>query len=160
MMIVEQASCPAFSSIRSLYLASTLTTEALMDRLRRSTSRLSVSAFLAFRYRSITSAEWSRDIYELTNLCQISAAIGALLAGRLGDIIGRKRCVRIGAFIYFFTAFMQMFASGFDLFVAGRTLQGLGVRLSNTAPHPMCQIVCLRPPLIYFLWCYRSAFFQ
>jgi MFS family permease len=66
---------------------------------------------------------------------QISAAIGALIAGRLGDIIGRKRCVRIGAFIYFWTAFMQMFAPGFNTFVAGRTIQGLGVGfLSMTVP--------------------------
>lgn len=66
---------------------------------------------------------------------QITAAIGALIAGRLGDIIGRKKCVRIGAFIYFFTAFMQMFAPGFNCFVAGRTIQGLGVGfLSMTVP--------------------------
>jgi MFS family permease len=57
------------------------------------------------------------------------------MAGRLGDIIGRKRCVRIGAFIYFWTAFMQMFAPGFNTFVAGRTIQGLGVGfLSMTVP--------------------------
>ena len=66
---------------------------------------------------------------------QVTAAIGALVAGRLGDMIGRKKCVRIGAFIYFFTAFMQMFAPGFDVFVAGRTIQGLGVGfLSMTVP--------------------------
>nr|OQO19749.1 hypothetical protein B0A51_11820 [Rachicladosporium sp. CCFEE 5018] len=66
---------------------------------------------------------------------QASAAVGALMAGRLGDIIGRKRCVRIGGFIYFVTAFMQMFAPGFNTFVAGRTLQGVGVGfLSMTVP--------------------------
>jgi MFS family permease len=43
--------------------------------------------------------------------------------------------VRIGAFIYFWTAFMQMFAPGFNTFVAGRTIQGLGVGfLSMTVP--------------------------
>ncbi|KAJ9647013.1 hypothetical protein H2199_001999 [Coniosporium tulheliwenetii] len=66
---------------------------------------------------------------------QASAAVGALLAGRLGDIIGRKKCVRLGGFIYFFSAFMQIFAPGFALFVAGRTIQGLGVGiLSMTVP--------------------------
>lgn len=58
---------------------------------------------------------------------QASAAVGALVAGRLGDMIGRKKCVRIGGFIYFWTAFMQMFAPNFAVFVAGRTLQGVGV---------------------------------
>lgn len=82
-------------------------------------------------------AAQSDDRVVILTLCsqQITAAIGALMAGRLGDIIGRKRCVRIGAFIYFWTAFMQMFAPGFNTFVAGRTIQGLGVGfLSMTVP--------------------------
>ncbi|KAH6869697.1 putative MFS sugar transporter [Thelonectria olida] len=66
---------------------------------------------------------------------QVSAAIGSLLAGSLGDMIGRKRCVRLGGFIYFATAFIQAFAPGFKTFIAGRTIQGLGVGfLSMTVP--------------------------
>lgn len=66
---------------------------------------------------------------------QASAAVGALMAGRLGDMVGRKRCVRLGGFIYFFSAFIQIFAPGFATFVAGRTIQGLGVGiLSMTVP--------------------------
>jgi MFS family permease len=66
---------------------------------------------------------------------QASAALGALIAGRLGDMIGRKRTVRLGGFIYFFSAFIQIFAPGFNTFVAGRTIQGLGVGfLSMTVP--------------------------
>lgn len=66
---------------------------------------------------------------------QLTAALGALISGYLGDVIGRKKCVRLGAFIYFFTAFIQMFATNFATFVAGRTIQGLGVGfLSMTVP--------------------------
>lgn len=66
---------------------------------------------------------------------QASAAVGALIAGRLGDMIGRKRTVRLGGFIYFFSAFIQIFAPDFGTFVAGRTIQGLGVGfLSMTVP--------------------------
>ncbi|KAF7527876.1 hypothetical protein G7054_g10310 [Neopestalotiopsis clavispora] len=66
---------------------------------------------------------------------QISAAVGSLIAGRVGDIVGRKKCVRFGAFIYFATAFIQAFAPNFTTFVIGRTLQGLGVGfLSMTVP--------------------------
>ncbi|KAH6959921.1 putative MFS sugar transporter [Ilyonectria sp. MPI-CAGE-AT-0026] len=66
---------------------------------------------------------------------QISAAIGSLIAGSLGDMIGRKKCVRLGGFIYFATAFIQAFAPDFKTFVIGRTLQGLGVGfLSMTVP--------------------------
>jgi MFS family permease len=66
---------------------------------------------------------------------QASAAVGALIAGRLGDIIGRKRTVRLGGIIYFLSAFIQIFAPGFATFVTGRTIQGLGVGfLSMTVP--------------------------
>lgn len=66
---------------------------------------------------------------------QISAAVGSLLAGRLGDIIGRKKCVRLGGLIYLATAFVQAFAPDFTTFVIGRTIQGLGVGfLSMTVP--------------------------
>ncbi|KAL2833729.1 putative MFS sugar transporter [Aspergillus cavernicola] len=66
---------------------------------------------------------------------QASAAVGALIAGRLGDMVGRKKCVRFGAFIYFFSSFIQMFAPGFATFIAGRTIQGFGVGfLSMTVP--------------------------
>ncbi|KAK6585139.1 hypothetical protein PZA11_001866 [Diplocarpon coronariae] len=57
------------------------------------------------------------------------------MAGWLGDVMGRKRCVRVGAFIYFGTAFIQAFAEDLGTFIVGRTLQGLGVGfLSMTVP--------------------------
>lgn len=66
---------------------------------------------------------------------QASAAVGALIAGRLGDMIGRKRTVRLGGLIYFLSAFIQIFAPGFATFVVGRTIQGFGVNfLSMTVP--------------------------
>ncbi|EON98830.1 putative mfs sugar transporter protein [Phaeoacremonium minimum UCRPA7] len=66
---------------------------------------------------------------------QASAAVGALLAGRLGDLSGRKRCVRLGGLIYFLSAFIQIFAPGFATFIVGRTIQGFGVGiLSMTVP--------------------------
>ncbi|KAL4925640.1 sugar porter family MFS transporter [Aspergillus undulatus] len=66
---------------------------------------------------------------------QAAAAVGALLAGRLGDIVGRKKTVRIGGFIYFFSGFIQMFAPDFATFIVGRTIQGIAVGfLSMTVP--------------------------
>ena len=50
-------------------------------------------------------------------------------------MIGRKKCVRLGGFIYLATAFVQAFAPDYKTFVIGRTLQGLGVGfLSMTVP--------------------------
>lgn len=76
------------------------------------------------------------SITGITVAClQASAAVGSLIAGRLGDIIGRKKCVRIGAFIYFICAFIQGFAPNLACFIAGRTIQGLAVGfLSMTVP--------------------------
>ncbi|KAH7033994.1 general substrate transporter [Macrophomina phaseolina] len=76
------------------------------------------------------------SITGITVAClQASAAVGSLLAGRLGDIMGRKQCVRTGAFIYFACAFIQAFAPNLACFIAGRTLQGVGVGfLSMTVP--------------------------
>lgn len=76
------------------------------------------------------------SITGITVAClQLSAAIGSLVAGRLGDIIGRKKCVRFGGLIYFLTAFIQAFAPNLTCFIVGRTIQGLGVGfLSMTVP--------------------------
>ena len=76
------------------------------------------------------------SITGITVAClQISAALGSLIAGRLGDVIGRKKCVRFGGLIYFSTAFIQAFAPNLTCFIVGRTIQGLGVGfLSMTVP--------------------------
>ena len=84
---------------------------------------------------------------------QLSAAIGSLLAGLLGNILGRKRCVRIGGFIYVSVAFVQGFAPNLACFIAGRMVQGLGVGfLSMTVPviqteiaasHSVCSFIVL-----------------
>lgn len=83
-----------------------------------------------------TTASINPSITGISVAClQASAAVGALVAGRLGDMIGRKKCVRIGGLIYFLSAFMQIFAPNFAVFVAGRTIQGVGVGfLSMTVP--------------------------
>lgn len=97
--------------------------------------------FISRFYRDYGGADGSlagvnQTIVGISVSClQLTAALGALIAGRLGDIIGRKKCVRIGGFIYFFSAFIQIFAPDFATFVTGRTIQGLGVGfLSMTVP--------------------------
>jgi len=75
-----------------------------------------------------TTSSINTNIIGISVSClQLTDALGALIAGRLGDIIGRKKCVRIGGFIYFFSAFIQIFAPNFATFVTGRTIQGIGV---------------------------------
>ncbi|RDW67546.1 elf1-domain-containing protein [Coleophoma cylindrospora] len=97
--------------------------------------------FVSRFYKNYGGADGTTDNVNATitgisvSCLQLSAALGALIAGRLGDMIGRKKCVRIGGIIYFFSAFIQIFAPDFGTFVAGRTIQGLGVGfLSMTVP--------------------------
>ncbi|QGI88759.1 unnamed protein product [Fusarium fujikuroi] len=42
----------------------------------------------------------------LITYLQVSAALGSLIAGSLGNIIERKRYIRLGSFIYFTAAFI------------------------------------------------------
>jgi MFS family permease len=128
-------SCP-FSEQQQKYRAwMSLTTSGIM-------SGLLVNPVFVKRFFSDyggadgSTAAVSPTITGISVAClQASAAVGALIAGRLGDIIGRKRTVRLGGFIYFFSAFIQIFAPDFATFVAGRTIQGLGVGfLSMTVP--------------------------
>ncbi|CZR64533.1 probable MFS sugar transporter [Phialocephala subalpina] len=83
-----------------------------------------------------TTVAVNPSLIGITVAClQLSAAIGSLLAGYLGDVMGRKRCVRVGGFLYLTMAFLQAFAPNLGCFIAGRTIQGLGVGfLSMTVP--------------------------
>ncbi|UNI22174.1 hypothetical protein JDV02_008087 [Purpureocillium takamizusanense] len=97
--------------------------------------------FLARFFRDYGGADGTSDNIDpsitgiLVACLQVSAAVGALIAGPFGDMVGRKKSVRVGGFIYFATAFVQAFAPDFKTFVAGRTVQGLGVGfLSMTVP--------------------------
>jgi MFS family permease len=116
------------------------------------TTAVNPSLIGELRYSHFFESDWPNVNTGITVSClQLSAAIGALLAGYLGDIMGRKRCVRIGGFIYFAMAFLQSFAPNLACFIAGRTIQGLGVGfLSMTvpviqteiaAPHRVCPLI-------------------
>lgn len=53
--------------------------------------------------------------------------LGQLIAGPLSDAIGRKRILFSGVAIYFAGSLLCYLASGFDAFLLGRFIQGLGV---------------------------------
>ncbi|KAF7540714.1 hypothetical protein G7054_g1176 [Neopestalotiopsis clavispora] len=76
------------------------------------------------------------NLIGITVAClQVAAALTAFASGHLCDLLGRKRCVRLGGFLYLVTAFIQAFAPNLACFISGRTLQGLAVGiLSMTVP--------------------------
>lgn len=57
----------------------------------------------------------------------LGMAIGQLFYGPLSDSIGRKPCIYIGTVVFIVGCLLSLFATSFDLMIAGRLLQGLGV---------------------------------
>ncbi|SCV74738.1 BQ2448_7767 [Microbotryum intermedium] len=68
--------------------------------------------------------------YELATMVailEIGALITSLLAGRVGDIFGRRLTLLTGALIFTTGGAFQSFATGFKVMVFGRILSGFGV---------------------------------
>ncbi|MEO5995529.1 MAG: sugar porter family MFS transporter [Chitinophagaceae bacterium] len=57
----------------------------------------------------------------------IGAALGALIAGKLSDIIGRKNLLLICSFLFAITGLLTGWATGFTLFIGARLLSGVAV---------------------------------
>jgi hypothetical protein len=57
---------------------------------------------------------------------------GALLLAPLGDRLGRRWGLIVSCFVFYVGAAMQTAASGLSLFIAGRVVAGLGVRLVSS----------------------------
>lgn len=56
----------------------------------------------------------------------LASTIGAPIAGKLGDLYGRKVVVQIGIFIFLVGATLAGLAQSMGLLIAGRAIQGLG----------------------------------
>ncbi|KAJ8091679.1 hypothetical protein PM082_020914 [Marasmius tenuissimus] len=56
----------------------------------------------------------------------ITALFGSFGAAYLNDSLGRRMSIRLGACIYFVSAFVQMFAQNLPWLIAGRSFQGIG----------------------------------
>src|ERR1700761_8812985 len=71
----------------------------------------------------------------------ITALFSALFSAYVCDILGRRMSVRIGAVIYFVSAFLQIFAPSLAVLIIGRSIQGIAVgMLSMTVPILQCEI--------------------
>ncbi|MEY8841012.1 MDR family MFS transporter, partial [Cribrihabitans sp. XS_ASV171] len=56
----------------------------------------------------------------------LASTIGAPVAGKLGDLFGRKLVVQIGIFVFLAGATLAGLAQSMGVLIAGRTIQGLG----------------------------------
>jgi sugar porter (SP) family MFS transporter len=74
-----------------------------------------------------TCAISSSNTSLIVSILSAGTFFGALMAGDLADMIGRKWTIVLGCVIYMIGVVMQMAASGRDLLVAGRAVAGVGV---------------------------------
>ncbi|BGP11741.1 High-affinity glucose transporter [Rhodotorula toruloides] len=67
------------------------------------------------------------ELATMVAILEIGALITSLLAGRVGDIFGRRATIFVGACIFSLGGLFQAFTTGFRMMVFGRILSGFGV---------------------------------
>ncbi|GAA5879187.1 hypothetical protein JCM3774_002105 [Rhodotorula dairenensis] len=67
------------------------------------------------------------ELATMVSILEIGAFITSLLAGRVGDIFGRRATIFAGACIFTLGGLFQAFATGFRVMVFGRIVSGFGV---------------------------------
>ncbi|KAG2011743.1 sugar transporter [Coprinopsis cinerea AmutBmut pab1-1] len=72
------------------------------------------------------------QIGTMVAILEIGAFVTSLAAGRVGDIIGRRKTLLTGAIIFTLGGFVQTFAIGYHTMVLGRLISGFGVGLLST----------------------------
>ncbi|TFK64875.1 general substrate transporter [Pluteus cervinus] len=68
----------------------------------------------------------------IVSILEIGALVTSLAAGRIGDIIGRKGTLFIGAVVFTIGGTIQTFTVGFWSMMVGRIVSGFGVGLLST----------------------------
>ncbi|KAN0100527.1 General substrate transporter [Tylopilus felleus] len=63
---------------------------------------------------------------------ELGALVTSIAAGRVGDIIGRKGTLFVGAFVFTIGGAVQTFTTGFYVMIIGRVISGFGVGLLST----------------------------
>ncbi|KJX97687.1 monosaccharide transporter like protein [Zymoseptoria brevis] len=69
----------------------------------------------------------SSDTSLITSILSAGTFFGAIMAGDISDMIGRKWTIIAGCGIYMIGVILQMASTGRDLLVAGRAIAGVGV---------------------------------
>lgn len=62
-------------------------------------------------------------------LIESTTPVTSVAAGRVGDIIGRRGTLFIGACVFAVGGAVQTFTTGFSMMVVGRIIAGFGVGL-------------------------------
>ncbi|KZO96244.1 general substrate transporter [Calocera viscosa TUFC12733] len=74
----------------------------------------------------------SAQIGTMVAILEVGAFVTSIMAGRVGDIIGRRRTLFWGASIFVVGGAIQSFTPGYGVMVLGRIVSGAGVGLLST----------------------------
>ncbi|KAA1468280.1 general substrate transporter [Dentipellis sp. KUC8613] len=83
-------------------------------------------------FRKFFHTPGSVELGTMVAVLEIGAFITSLAAGRVGDIIGRRGTLFIGAVVFGIGGAIQTFTTGFAVMVVGRVISGFGVGLLST----------------------------
>jgi MFS family permease len=73
------------------------------------------------------------ELATMVAILEIGAFITSILAGRVGDIFGRRATILMGATLFTIGGLFQAFTNGFRMMVLGRVLAGNGVGFLSMA---------------------------
>ena len=83
----------------------------------------------------------------------VSVALGVLLGGWLGDIFDTRRIFRIGVLLFATGSVIVAYATGFEMIVAGRIMQGFGGGIfSPLIPLLLTRAAPSRPGKVLIIW--------
>jgi len=83
-------------------------------------------------FRKYFQAPGAIEVGTMVAVLELGALATTIAAGRVGDIIGRKGTLFIGAIVFTIGGAIQTFTNGFTVMVVGRIISGFGVGLLST----------------------------
>ncbi|KIM75368.1 hypothetical protein PILCRDRAFT_78995 [Piloderma croceum F 1598] len=83
-------------------------------------------------FRKYFHAPGAIEVGTMVAVLELGALATTIAAGRVGDIIGRKGTLFIGAIVFTIGGAIQTFTNGFTVMAVGRIVSGFGVGLLST----------------------------
>lgn len=93
------------------------------------------------------------EVGTMVAILEVGALIASLSVGTLGDLLGRRRTILLGALIFLVGGAFQTFANGMPMMLLGRIIAGLGVGALSTIvpvyqseispPHNRGKLACI-----------------
>lgn len=106
-----------------------------------------------FYFKEYFNEPTRAEIGTMVSILEVGAFVSSLMVGRIGDIIGRRKTIMYGAFIFIIGGAFQTFANGMPEMILGRVVAGFGVGMLSTIvpvyqseispPHNRGKLACI-----------------